>query len=101
VVPAGFVLLDPLTLSDPVLFLREKIAWMRVADAAAAPTDVLDLRLGAAAGSVALAFTEPAELQRSGRGRHGGATVTTTEIRFAVARREELLALAARRIRVT
>lgn len=100
VVPAGFVLLDPLTLSDPVLFLREKIASMGAADAAAAPDGVLDLRLGAAAGSVALVFTEPAELQRSGRGRRGGATVTAREVRFAVVRRDELLALAARRIRV-
>jgi hypothetical protein len=28
-VPAGFVIVDPLTLSDPVLFLRERILRMQ------------------------------------------------------------------------
>lgn len=96
-VPAGIVIVDPLTLSDPVLFLREMIAELRALDAARAPEGVLDLRLGAAAGSLRLRFTEEAELQRSGRGRHGGTTVQASEICFAVARRAEFLELAGSR----
>ena len=65
--PAGFVIVDPLTLADPVLFLRERIMSMHAADAAPVPPDVLDLRLGAGAGSVALVFDEAAELARAAR----------------------------------
>ena len=89
-VPAGFVLIDPLTLADPVLFLRERIIALRAADAAPVPPSVLDLRLGAAAGSVALVFDEEAELVRSARGRRGGDTVK--------ARRAALRGRAARRV---
>ena len=32
-VPAGFVVVDPMTLADPVLFLRERITGMQAADA--------------------------------------------------------------------
>jgi hypothetical protein len=100
-VPAGFVIVDPLTLADPVLFLRERIVSMRAADAAPAPPEVTDLRLGAAAGSVALAFDEPAELGRRTRGKTASETLPVTELRFAVARREAFLsAAAARRIPV-
>ena len=100
-VPAGFVIADPLTLSDPVLFLRERIMSMHAADAAPVPPDVLDLRLGAGAGSVALVFDEAAELgRRAGRG--ASETVAARELRFSVARRDAFLSAAgARRIRVT
>ena len=100
-VPAGLVLVDPLTLSDPVLFLRERVAGLQPAASGAAPDDVLDLRLGAAAGSVAVRFTEPAELQRSTPGRRSAAaTVTADALWFAVVQRDEFLALAStRRIR--
>ncbi|MFI5045916.1 MAG: hypothetical protein ACHQIG_02540 [Acidimicrobiia bacterium] len=97
-VPAGLVLVDPLTLTDPVLFLRERVAGLEPAEAGAAPDGVLDLRLGAAAGSVSARFTEPAELQRSAPGRRSAAaTVTTSALWFAVARRDEFLALASTR----
>ncbi len=100
-VPAGFVIVDPLTLADPVLFLRERIVAMRPADAVPVPPTVLDLRLGAGAGSVALVFDEAAELVRRARGRRGGDTTMAPELRFAVARRPAFLAAAAaRRIRV-
>lgn len=100
-VPAGLVIVDPLTLADPVLFLRERIMSLRAADAAPVPPTVLDLRLGAGAGSVALVFDEEAELVRGGRGRHGGDTVKALELRFAVARRRAFLdAAGSRRIRV-
>ena len=42
-------------------------------------------------------FDEEVELTRAARGRHGGATVETDEIRVAVARRDEMLTLAAGR----
>jgi hypothetical protein len=100
-VPAGFVIVDPLTLSDPVLFLRERILRMQAADATPAPPEVLDLRLGAAAGTVCLEFDEDAELGRRGRRGRGGTMVQARELRFAVVRRAEFLeAAGARRIRV-
>jgi hypothetical protein len=100
-VPAGFVLVDPLTLSDPVLFLREHVAALQAEPAGAAPDGVLDLRLGAAAGSVSARFDEPAELQRRTPGRRGAAvTVRAAVLWFAVAQRTEFLAHAqARRTR--
>jgi hypothetical protein len=96
-VPAGFVVVDPLTLADPVLFLREHVRHLAPEPATAAPPGVLDLRLGAGAGSVSVRFDEEVELVRAARGRHGGATVETDEIRVAVARRDEMLTLAAGR----
>jgi hypothetical protein len=100
-VPAGFVIVDPLTLTDPVLFLRERIMSMHAADAAPVPPDVLDLRLGAGAGSVTLVFDEAAEIGRRGR-RRASETVAVRELRFSVARRTAfLVAAGARRIRVT
>jgi len=96
-VPAGFVVVDPLTLADPVLFLREHVRHLAPEPPAAAPDRVLDLRLGAGAGSVSVRFDEATELTRASRGRHGGTTVTTDEIRVAVARREEMLRRAAER----
>ncbi len=101
-VPAGFVVVDPMTLADPVLFLRERITSMRVADATRPGVeDILDLRLGATMGSVLLSFDEAAELFRAGRGRRPTETVKTAHLLVAVVRRDEILrAAAARRIRV-
>ena len=50
-VPAGLVVADPLTLADPVLMRREQILEIERAPASA-PADVVDLRLGSAAGTV-------------------------------------------------
>jgi hypothetical protein len=96
-VPAGFVVVDPLSLADPVLFLREHVRRVAPEPPAAAADDVLDLRLGAGAGSVSVRFDEEVELTRAARGRHGGATVSTAEILVAVARRDEMLRKAAER----
>lgn len=101
-VPAGFVVVDPLTLSDPVLFEREHIVALR-AIGAPAPTgdDVLDLRLGASLGSVALTLDRPAEVFRALRSRKGSAAVRATEVCVAVVGSTDLLrSAAARRIRV-
>ncbi len=96
-VPAGFVVVDTLTLADPVLFLRERIRSIHPADPGAAPDDVMDLRLGAGLGSVAIVFDQTAEIVRATRARRGGETVRTDEIRIAVIRRDEVLGLAAGR----
>ena len=97
-VPAGFVVVDPLTLSDPVLFPRERIvALAATGPAPPAGDDVLDLRLGASLGSLALTFDRPAEVFRSTRRRRGSESVRTTRLCVATQRRERLLAEAVHR----
>jgi hypothetical protein len=101
IVPAGFVVVDRMTLADPVLFPRERVASLSQADPGPAPGDVTDLRLGAAAGSVDARFDQPAELFRAPRPRRPTETVHTSAIRIAVVRHRELLGFAAaRRLRV-
>jgi hypothetical protein len=66
-VPAGLVVVDPLTLVDPVLMRREQIKDVRRSpDPAAAPP--LDLRLGTPGGTIALSLREPQSFARR-RGR--------------------------------
>jgi hypothetical protein len=96
-VPAGFVVVDRLTLADPVLFLREHVRELAPEPPTAARPGVLDLRLGAGAGSVSARFDAPIDLVRAARARRGGETVETEAIVFAVARRDEMLRLAAAR----
>jgi hypothetical protein len=96
-VPAGFVIVDPLTLADPTLFLREHVRHLAPEATEPSPPGTLDLRLGAGVGSVSVGFDDAIELVRASRGRRGGETVTTGEIRVAVARRDEMLRLAAAR----
>ncbi|HYT40596.1 MAG TPA: hypothetical protein VEN99_13830 [Acidimicrobiia bacterium] len=97
-VPAGIVLKDPLTLVDPVLLPRERIASLRPLPYPNAPADdILDLRLGAAAGSLLLELTEDAQLFRS-RGRlRGGEAVKARRLAFSPTRADALLAAAATR----
>jgi hypothetical protein len=94
-VPAGFVAVDPLTLSDPLLFLREHIVAVSAVEPD--PGDVTDLRLGATRGSVVLRFDEPVEIVRAGRGRRPAATIRTAGVVVAVVRRDALLRVAATR----
>jgi hypothetical protein len=96
-VPAGFVVVDGMTLADPVLFLREWITALGPADPGPAPPGVTDLRLGATRGSLMLRFDQEAEIMRSARGRRPARTLRTSEIRIATVRREQLLAIAAGR----
>ena len=102
-VPAGLVLVDPLTLPDPVLFVRERIESLRVMQRGEpVPPGALDLRLGARRGSMALTLDRPTEFLQARRGRRGSVAVQTTDIRFAPIDAHGLLAsAAARRIRVT
>jgi hypothetical protein len=103
-VPAGLVLADPLTLPDPVLFLRERIVTLRALDGRAAVpngSNAVDLRLGALADSVELMLDRDVEFLYIRRGRRGAVPATGTAVRFAAVQRAELLATAAdRRIRV-
>jgi hypothetical protein len=97
-VPAGIVLKDPLTLVDPVLFPRDRIASLRPLPYPSAPADdILDLRLGAVPGSLLLELTEEAQLFRA-RGRmRGGEAVKARRLAFSPRQPESLLAEVATR----
>ncbi len=99
-VPAGLVVADPMTLTDPVLFIREHIVGLGPADPRIRPPeDATDLRLGAAHGSLALLLDEDADIYRRARGRGQG---VRTHLLFIapVAASELLERAAARRIAV-
>ena len=97
-VPAGIVLKDPLTLVDPVLFPRDKIASFRPLPYPTAPAeDIVDLRLGAVAGSLVLELTEPAQLYRSAGRQRGGEAVQARRLAFSPRRPDALLQEAATR----
>lgn len=69
-VPAGIVIADPLTLTDPVLFPRPGIVGFGPADPSRRPPEgACDLRLGASFGSCALLLAEEADLMRRERTR--------------------------------
>jgi hypothetical protein len=99
-VPAGFVIADPMTLTDPVLFVREHILGLGPADPKIRPPDdATDLRLGAAHGSLALLLDADAEIYRRTRG--GGRSVHTHLLLIATVSAPRLLErAAARRIAV-
>lgn len=82
-VPAGIVLKDPLTLLDPFLFLRDRVAGLRPLPYAKAPaSDVVDLRLGAVKGSLVLELSGEAAIARSRGRQRGGAIVNARRIAF-------------------
>jgi hypothetical protein len=101
-VPAGLVLVDPLALPDPVLFVRERIHSLREMQRdESAPAGALDLRLGVTVDSMALMLDRPTEFLQARRGRRGSIPVHTIDICFAAVHSHELLTTAAaRRIRV-
>ena len=97
-VPAGIVLKDPLTLVDPVLFPRDRIASLRPLPFPTAPAeDILDLRLGAAAGSLLLELTDDAQLFRTAGRQRGGEAVKARRLAFSPRQSDALLAEAASR----
>ena len=91
-VPAGFVVVDPMTLADPVLFLREHV---RDVGARARRRGTAGRRSTSASAPARArcrcASTRPIDLIRAARGRRGGETVTTAALLVAVARRDEML----------
>ncbi len=99
--PAGLVLVDSMTLPDPVLFPRERILSLRAMPRRVAPTGALDLRLGARGGSTTMTLDRPTEMLQTRRGLGSAATAHPSVLCFASVYRDELLATAAsRRIRV-
>ena len=97
-VPAGIVLKDPLTLVDPVLFPRDRIASLRPLPFPAAPAeDILDLRLGAASGSLLLELTDDAQLFRARGRQRGGEAVKARRLAFSPRRADALMSEAATR----
>jgi hypothetical protein len=97
-VPAGIVLKDPLTLVDPVLFPRERIASLRPLPFPTAPADdILDLRLGAVAGSLVLELTDEAPLYQARGRKRGGEAVKARRLTFSPRQSDALLAEAATR----
>ena len=95
-VPAGFVIADPMTLTDPVLFVREHIVGLGPANPRIRPpAEATDLRLGAARGSLALLLDEDADVYRRARG--AGRGVRTHLLFLAPVAASELLELAAAR----
>jgi hypothetical protein len=97
-VPAGIVLKDPLTLVDPVLFPRDKIASLRPLPFPTAPADdILDLRLAASAGSLVLELTDEAQLYRTLGRQRGGEAVRARRLAFSPRQHEALLTEAATR----
>jgi hypothetical protein len=67
-VPAGVVVVDPLTLADPTLMRREQIARIGQLPNGASSAGALDLRLGSRVGTIVLALREPQTFARR-RGR--------------------------------
>ena len=97
-VPAGIVLKDPLTMVDPVLFPRDRIASLRPLPFPTAPAeDILDLRLGAVSGSLVLELTDDAQLFRARGRQRGGEAVQARRLAFSPRQPEALLAEAATR----
>jgi hypothetical protein len=97
-VPAGVVILDPMTLAEPVLFVRRQVRRLRpLAANARVHDDALDLRLGATRGSVVVELADATDLLRARRGRRGGTTVQASTIVIAVVQRAHVLQRAAQR----
>jgi hypothetical protein len=80
-VPAGVVIVDPLTLADPVLLPREQVAVISFGDGH--DVDALDLRLGWSRGSILVLLNEPATFVRR-RGRANAALMTAAAVRVAI-----------------
>ncbi len=101
-VPAGVVVVDPMTLAEPVLFLRRHVRTLRATDSSErVGAEGLDLRLGSALGNVRIELGEAAEMVRTNRGRRGGVTIRAACVLVAVVQRDRFLATAlARRVRV-
>ncbi len=72
-VPAGFVIADPMTLTDPILFPGSTSSASVPADPKIRPpSEAADLRLGAALGSIALLLDDDVDLYRRSRQRGAG-----------------------------
>jgi len=91
-VPAGFALVDPMTLADPVLMQRRNLRGVH-ARPGTAPIErgVTDLRLGATLGTVQIDLDGEVDLVRGGRGARQNETLRPRGVLVAVTGRGELL----------
>jgi hypothetical protein len=96
-VPAGLVVADPLTLPDPVLFTRDRIAALAPHTGRAPSGGVLDLRLGAVARSVSATLTTEIDVMVGRRIGRGATSVPTTAFLFSPVLPAEFLLLASER----
>lgn len=96
IVPAGFVLHDPMTMSDPILFMREHIVGVTVHPGGRPlPEGTLDLRLGASRTTAILRLDDEAPLGLRRRSTTVGTQART--IAFAPVLRDALLTACAKR----
>ena len=95
-VPAGFVVHDPMTLVDPVLFPKLQIAAIEPAEAG---TDALDLTQGSPGLAVELRLREPAGLVLTKPGERVGPTVDADRLLVTPTRPGKVLAEARERMR--
>jgi hypothetical protein len=95
-VPAGVVVVDPLTLVDPVLMRRSDVTGLARVHGATASDGALDLRLGAALGTVTAALRSPQPFARR-RGRADAEIVEADRAYVAVVQADDFLELARER----
>ena len=95
-VPAGVVVVDPLTLADPVLIRREHIAGLGREPVGYTADDALDLRLGTRAGTIELTLHAPQSFARR-RGRHDFELHDAAVVLVSTARPAALVTLAGER----
>jgi hypothetical protein len=91
-VPAGVVIVDPLTLADPVLMPREQLAAITFGNRGAA----LDLRLGPARNATTITLVQPTTFVRR-RGRAGAVEAQASAVRIGVVDRHALVLAASGR----
>lgn len=97
-VPAGVVVLDRMTLADPVLFLRRNVRSMHgIEGTASVPDGTVDLRLGASVGTIALTTDGTVDIVRVHGRRRTGETIRPERLLVATAAPAWLLAEASRR----
>ena len=97
----GVTIALALSVHEPVLFVRDHVVELAPVGRRDVPPGVLDLRLGATLGSVALCFDEPAELYRNTRRRRSTRIEHSQQVWIALVRSEAFLRAAReRRMRV-
>jgi hypothetical protein len=95
-VPAGVVVTDPMTLLDPVLMRRSDLVAVRRIAGSGRPESALDLRLGAAVGSLLIALSTALPFGRR-RGRSDADIVDAERIVVAVVRPDDFIKVASER----
>jgi hypothetical protein len=94
-VPAGVVVVDPLTIADPVLMRREEIAQVRALEGQPR-AGALDLRLGSRAGTIEISLRAPQSFARR-RGRRDTALCDADVVVVSTVRTATFVATAAER----